>query len=138
MKITLKKGERNQLTAHLNQSEVDCQCKRADCTTTVVDTAALALFEVVRNIAGSGVNINSWYRCPAHNAEVGGAGESQHVEGAAMDISPVKRRWTPTDASVIRNTLKDYGGVGVYTTPSGDIVWIHCDSAGFRNWQVKV
>jgi len=33
------------------------------------------------------VRITSGYRCPEHNASVGGAGKSQHTIGTAVDIA---------------------------------------------------
>jgi zinc D-Ala-D-Ala carboxypeptidase len=44
------------------------------------------LLEKIRAQQGVAVHIVSGYRCPIHNAQVGGAHDSQHVYGAAADI----------------------------------------------------
>jgi uncharacterized protein YcbK (DUF882 family) len=41
----------------------------------------------LRNYIKKPVIINSAYRCPAHNAAVGGNNNSQHLKGAAVDIT---------------------------------------------------
>ena len=45
--------------------------------------------DLFRAAWGSPVKINSGFRCPAHNAEVGGAAKSRHLLGCAADIAPV-------------------------------------------------
>jgi zinc D-Ala-D-Ala carboxypeptidase len=44
------------------------------------------IVEKVRAHFGKPVYINSGYRCPALNAAVGGAGNSQHCKGEAIDM----------------------------------------------------
>ena len=39
------------------------------------------------NIGGLPLHINSGYRCPTHNAEVGGVKNSQHTQGTAADVA---------------------------------------------------
>jgi len=39
-----------------------------------------------REAAGAPVIVDDAYRCPVHNAQVGGVPHSQHVEGNAADI----------------------------------------------------
>lgn len=40
----------------------------------------------IREVYGKPININSWYRCKELNAEVGGAENSKHLTGLAVDI----------------------------------------------------
>ena len=42
--------------------------------------------EVLRQEVGRPIPIESGYRCPPHNAAVGGAHDSQHMYAAAADI----------------------------------------------------
>lgn len=42
----------------------------------------------IRDAWGSAIGVNSWYRPPAVNSEVGGATNSQHLYGKAADIRP--------------------------------------------------
>ena len=44
------------------------------------------VLDPAREAYGKPIKVNSGYRCPKHNAEVGGAKQSQHVKGEAADI----------------------------------------------------
>lgn len=140
MQIKVKKGEKNQLSPHLSQDadHVDCRCTYTDCTDTLVDTQAIALFELVRDVAQAPVTINRWYSCARHNKDIGGEPNSQHLIGMGFDCTPAKGRWTPSQAAAIRYKMKGYGGLGTYTDVSGQIVWLHIDAGPERNWTKKV
>jgi len=43
--------------------------------------------EVRELLGGFPMHINSWYRCPALNKAVGGAANSQHMAGEAIDFT---------------------------------------------------
>ncbi len=45
------------------------------------------MLDIVRKKYGKSVVINSGYRTPEHNAKVGGAPESSHLKGLAVDIA---------------------------------------------------
>lgn len=42
--------------------------------------------QAIRDLIGKPILINSGYRSPAHNKAVGGASQSQHLNGMAVDI----------------------------------------------------
>lgn len=42
--------------------------------------------EKVREIIGAPITVNSWFRCPELNAAVGGAKNSDHMIGCAVDF----------------------------------------------------
>ena len=44
------------------------------------------VLDPARRVFGGPVSVSSGYRCPKHNAEVGGVGGSQHLRGEAADI----------------------------------------------------
>lgn len=44
------------------------------------------VLEPARQRLGLPITVNSGYRCPKHNAEVGGVANSQHMKGEAADI----------------------------------------------------
>lgn len=47
----------------------------------------LTALEALRRVAGNvPIRVNSAYRCAAHNAEIGGVPDSEHVLGNAADI----------------------------------------------------
>ena len=48
------------------------------------------VLDPTRERYGRPITVNSGYRCPRHNAEVGGVAGSQHLRGEAADICPVK------------------------------------------------
>ena len=70
---------------HFSAAEVACSC----CGTgaDIVSPRLLELVEQLRsNTGGLPLHCNCAYRCPSHNAEVGGVPNSAHVMGTAMDI----------------------------------------------------
>ncbi len=46
------------------------------------------VLDPARQKFGGPVLVNSGYRCPKHNAEVGGVANSQHMKGQAADVRP--------------------------------------------------
>ena len=75
--------------------EFACKCggRRAGCAVIRVHRELLESLEDYRDFAGP-VTVLSGYRCPGHNASVGGATTSQHVFGAACDVRPVLKTLT--------------------------------------------
>lgn len=67
---------------HFAQSEFACP----HCGVALVRPRLLASLEVLRASIARPIRINSGYRCPPHNAAVGGAKNSQHMYAAAADI----------------------------------------------------
>ena len=54
----------------------------------VIDNLNYSVYRMdeIREGYGKPININSWYRCKELNAEVGGAENSKHLTGLAVDI----------------------------------------------------
>ena len=72
--------------------------------------------------------INSAYRCPERNKQVGGADNSQHLYGKAADIS---LHTIPLQIEEIKRIARPIGftGVGLYNS------FIHLDvRENFANW----
>jgi uncharacterized protein YcbK (DUF882 family) len=66
--------------------------------------------QVIRDLVGKPILINSGYRSPAHNQAVGGAPQSQHLNGMAVDIVV-----TGMPAKELQALLKNWsGGMGCY------------------------
>ena len=59
-------------------------CKHCGASGVTLDL--IELLDWLRDQYGKPIIINSAYRCPAHNAQVGGVPESAHVTGEAADI----------------------------------------------------
>lgn len=76
------------------------------------------LVEILQNVRehfGKPVNINSAYRTPAYNKEIGGATYSQHQYGTAADIRI--NGISPVDvAAYVETLMPDSGGIGIYST----------------------
>jgi hypothetical protein len=64
------------------ESEFICPC----CGKGYVNPSLLAILEITRALFGKPIIIESGYRCPKHNKEVGGVPDSAHLTGEAADI----------------------------------------------------
>ena len=82
---TPKKTSSDRFSEHFAKSEFVCHCcgRGAD----KIDPRLVELLEQLRAKAGKPIHLNCAYRCPTHNAEVGGVPNSQHVLGTAADIT---------------------------------------------------
>ena len=128
MILTYSRGSALTLQPHFVRREFDCP---AECTATKHDTELSTKLERLRALAGgAAVHITSGYRCPAHNAAVGGSPCSQHTLGKAADIqiagiSPVRVAILARQAG--------FTGVGCYLY--GDTAFCHVDvRADARHW----
>ena len=91
MIIAFKKGENRQITSHFNSKEFECPCSSCNLDTQYISEDLVTKLEEVRIEYGSGIIINSGYRCPLHNKAVGGKENSSHMNGLAADPSPVRK-----------------------------------------------
>lgn len=75
----------SKLSTHFDKSEFACHyCGHC----TKIHPRLLELLEQLRaDIGNVPIHINSGYRCPTHNANVGGVPNSQHVIGTAADLA---------------------------------------------------
>ena len=83
--------------------------------------------QVLRDHLKSSIRINSGYRSPAHNKKIGGAKNSQHVQGRAADIAVAgftpKKVKHAIEALIAKGAMKQ-GGIGLYKA------WVHYDTRG--------
>lgn len=86
-----------------------------------IDGYLVSILDILRNKVGKPVIINSGYRTPTRNKEVGGAKYSYHMRGMAADI-----RINGMSAKEVANKLNaivpDECGIIVYST------WVHIDT----------
>lgn len=110
------------VSAHLSWSELACKDGTPYPTKWVHRAKILAEeFERIRAACGNKpIVVGSAYRTEAHNRRVGGARNSQHVEGRALDLYPPKGMSVERFFSIVReialtNTSQIYG-LGRYPT----------------------
>ena len=65
--------------------EFRCKC----CKKGFVASYLVYFLDVLRSAWGGAVQVNSAFRCPKHNALVGGSSTSRHLIGCAADITPI-------------------------------------------------
>lgn len=80
----------------------------------------LAVLELVREHFKAPVVVTSGYRCPDHNANVGGAPASKHIDGTAADIK-VKGVAPFKVFNYIDSIFPRTYGIGLYSS------WVHID-----------
>lgn len=73
----------------------------------------VSVLQNIRTHFGKPVTITSAYRTPAHNKQVGGVSDSQHLFGTAADIK-VKGVSPERVAQYAEKLLTGKGGIGVY------------------------
>ena len=120
--VTYKKGEDVWLSKNFHLSEYECKCSR--CQYTKVDMNHVARLQQARDEIGLAISTTSAYRCPAHNLEVGGVTDSQHVDGTATDI--YCEGITATELAKVCSRIFD--GVGLYVSQG----FVHADSRGYK------
>jgi uncharacterized protein YcbK (DUF882 family) len=117
------------LTNNFNLSEFQCKCgckMPADVEENIKELADN--LQVLRDVIGR-IDLTNAYRCEEHNADVGGATDSQHIKGKAADIK--SSTLNPSEiASVVDDLMKiewfKIGGIGIYNT------FTHVDIRGVR------
>lgn len=110
------------MSAHFHESEFVCPC----CGTGHVKPRLIELLEELRTELGDNpIHINSGYRCPNHNEEVGGVANSQHVFGNAADITIPLVGFNRAKKAAER---LDFDGIGFYPPIGKDPAWfLHVD-----------
>lgn len=90
----------------------------------IIDKRLVDLLDAIRERLGVPLYINSGYRCPEHNEEVGGVSNSQHVEGTAADIT-----YDGIDVDYLAAIAEECGadGIGRYY----DQDFVHVDVRGY-------
>ena len=79
------------ITEHFTWAEARCHCGECpgwgNSTTQAAIRRTAEWAEEVRAALGNvPMRVNSWYRCPAYNRKIGGASNSQHLLGKAIDF----------------------------------------------------
>lgn len=86
-----------------------------------IDDYLVSILDILRNQVGKPVIINSGYRTPTRNKEVGGAKYSYHIRGMAADIR-IKGMTAKEIANKLNEIIPSDCGIIVYDT------WVHIDT----------
>jgi len=114
------KAPTGDVTEHFLWADFACKhCGEIPSEEVIRNTARFA--EAIRaRLGGQPMTINSGYRCPVHNARVGGASDSMHLRGWAIDITvkhltprQVQARLRPLLGKMINGT-GPLGALGSY------------------------
>lgn len=93
---------------------------------------AVVALQALRRDVGKPLVILSAYRSPEHNARVGGAKNSKHMEGHAFDVSMVGHDPHDFEAKARRHGFK---GFGYY--PNSNPPFMHIDMGEARSWGTR-
>ena len=120
---TYSKTSNTRLTPNFKISEFHCKGSNCGCTETLHDTQLSAYLQQIREHFGRPVYITSGYRCPVHNAAIGGSVTSQHTLGQAADFYI-----QDFDAEQIAAYCQHIGilGIGCYDKSHGN--YVHIDT----------
>jgi zinc D-Ala-D-Ala carboxypeptidase len=105
----------------MNHEALKCPCCKKDGVTVFLR----GKLDELEAEWGKPLHINSGYRCPAHNKTVGGAEQSQHMLGMAVDLATDKE-----DQKQLIKLARDlgWGGVGKGSN------FTHLDLGKIRYW----
>ena len=92
---------------YFKMSEFECRdgCPMPASARENIEALVEAVLDPARERFGKPITVNSGYRCPRHNAAVGGVPNSQHMRGEAADI----RLAEITDNAEIVSAIKENG-----------------------------
>lgn len=72
---------------YFDMSEFDCNCGRQDCDAKPFSPFLALKLDQARRELGEPININRGTSCAFWNQHIGGAKNSQHLDGLAVDIA---------------------------------------------------
>ena len=101
------------ISAHFTWAEMACKCCDTVPGIEVMQNTA-AFLEKVRAILDQPMSVHCVYRCPKHNAEVGGVPNSEHVKGWACDFSVKGMTAKQVQAKLKPHLGALIGGLGRY------------------------
>jgi len=121
------------MSKYFSEEEMKCHCC-GGLPENGIDPKLYELLDMIRVAVLKPVIVNCAYRCPSHNAEVGGVPNSQHIDGTGADIS-VDGVDEETVAQTAENCLAEMGiegGVGRYPSQ----LFTHVDTRGYTaRWE---
>lgn len=114
---------------YFRREEFRCKCGGKYCGgyPAEMDLSIVHIADRIREYFGKPARVNSGLRCPVHNKLRGGASQSYHMSGHAIDIGTIEGT-TPREMYDYAETLmQGRGGLGLYDwgihIDNGDRVW---------------
>lgn len=129
--VLFKEEMHMKIGAYFDDYEFACHCDRHGVDAEghpildhVIDKRLVDVLDRIRERLGVPIIVNSGYRCPEHNAEVGGVSDSQHVLGTAADIT-----YDGVDVDYLAEIAEECGadGIGKYYYQD----FVHIDVRGY-------
>jgi len=128
----------NKISKHLSYGEVVCKCGCGfGLAPDEFSPKMASLFEYVRAYACLKLDVNdcpieitSGCRCEKHNEEVGGAFDSYHKRGEAVDTHPPLGLSVDAWYDLVSEAVGDFGAVISYA--GKNIVHFDCRGVGYR------
>ena len=119
-------------------AEFKCKCGKCEMPQGTPPDKLIDILCEIREHYGSPLIINSGYRCPTHNAKVGGAANSRHTKGDAVDFV-VKGVKTKEVYEFCENLpCADEIGLAIKHNPNEFKGFVHLDTRGFKaRWVYK-
>lgn len=115
---------------HFSRRELECRCGCETPLSVQRNLTELAVYlEKLRALLGVPMHVHCAHRCRPHNAAIGGAPASQHIEGTACDFST--RKHTPKQTMAVAAKITRFYEGGLHAYPWGTHVDI---GPGPRRW----
>ncbi|QMM55242.1 serine/threonine protein kinase (plasmid) [Enterobacter sp. RHB15-C17] len=110
------------ITNNFSRFEFQCHC---GCGFNTIDTDLVIELQTIREFFGKPIHISSGCRCTSHNAAVGGAENSQHLQGIAADF--VIEDTPPADVVVyLQKRYPHSCGIGLYASFTHFDIRVEC------------
>lgn len=112
------------LTKHFSRAEFACKGQNCCSGSAPINIILVDAIQMLRDIVGMPLRINSGFRCLTHNRRIGSEDTSEHTRGNAADIA-VPDGFTVEQFAEIAEQVPDLadGGIGRYPTRG----FIHVD-----------
>ena len=89
-----------------------------------MDKNLLEVLDKIRAAMGIPLYVSSGFRCRAHNEDVGGVADSQHIHGREADVYADGADWTPLQIAALAERA-GADGIGLYDD------FVHIDVRGY-------
>jgi len=99
-----------QLSKNFKLSEFVCPDGSGE---VLLDAELVNKLQKLRDKVGKPIKVHSGYRNPKYNTRIGGAKESQHMQGKAADITV--QGYTPEQVAKLAEEV-GFDGIGLYKT----------------------